>query len=348
MNSRDKINMTTLAGCAGCAAKAARNDLAQVLRRLPAIDNPNVLQGYKTADDAGVYRISDDIALVQTVDFFPPIVDDPFMFGSIAAANSISDIYAMGAKPVSALNILGFPRKKLTNDDIEDILRGAAEKANEAGCPIIGGHTIEAPEPFFGLSVTGIVHPERFITNGGGRAGDLLVLTKPIGTGVITTAVKADLVPAEILKRAMDIMNTLNRSASEAMLIAGAHACTDVTGFGLLGHLNEMCIAAGLGAELHAAEVPLIAPVVLELIEQGITTKLTNFKQSEMFTVYSGGISEELRIALCDPQTSGGLLVAIPPENVGIFMGEMKNYELPVAVIGSLVADAEMKIKIKD
>ncbi|MFA6451261.1 MAG: selenide, water dikinase SelD, partial [bacterium] len=186
------------------------------------MEDPNVLHGYRTADDAGVYRLSADLALVQTVDFFPPVVDDPFAYGSIAAANSLSDIYAMGAKPVSALNVLGFPRKKMSNEDVEEILRGASKKTLEANCPIIGGHTIEAPEPFFGLCVTGAVHPERFITNGGGRAGDVLVLTKPLGTGVITTAAKAGLVTKEVLERATEVMNTLNRSASEAMLRAGA------------------------------------------------------------------------------------------------------------------------------
>jgi len=347
MDDPNKIRMTSLAYCAGCAAKVERDVLGQVLRRIPHLEHPDVLGGYQTADDAGVYRISDDLALVQTVDFFPPIVDDPFTYGAIAAANSLSDIYAMGAKPLSALNILGFPRKKLSVEVVEIILRGAVEKAREADCPIIGGHSIDSPEPFFGLSVTGAVHPGRFITNGGGRPGDSLVLTKPIGTGILTTASKAGLISDELNGLAIEVMNTLNRAASEAMLAAGAHACTDVTGFGLLGHLHEMCRASGLGAEIIAADVPLIDPSVTQLAAEGITTQLSNFYQAAEFADYDSALPEELRIVLCDPQTSGGLLVAISQNKVGILLDALSDYKLQAAVIGNLVDDPQTRIKVK-
>ncbi|HPN93387.1 MAG TPA: selenide, water dikinase SelD [bacterium] len=323
-----------------------REDLAQVLRRLPHLDNPNILQGYLTADDAGVYRLDDSTALVQTVDFFPPVVDDPYYYGAVAAANSLSDVYAMGARPVVAMNVLGFPRKKLDNLTVEKILLGAVEKSREADCPIVGGHTIDAPEPFFGLSVTGLVNPAKFIGNNGGKAGNLLVLTKPIGTGALTTAAKAELIGEELLRETIRTMATLNKQASKAMASAGASACTDVTGFGLLGHLHEMCSASGVGARINAFSVPLIDPAVIEFISQGITTKLTNFEGSKKYAVYEDGVDENMRIALCDPQTSGGLLIALPPDALGVFEAEMAGYDLRTAVIGSLIESGEAAIKV--
>lgn len=347
MNDRERIRLTSLAGCGGCAAKTGQDDLAQVLRRLPRIDDPNILMGYRTSDDAGVYRLSDELALVQTVDFFPPIVDDPFHYGSIAAANALSDVYAMGGRPLTALNVLGYPGKKMSDEVVGMILAGAAEKAREAGCPVLGGHTIESTEPFFGLCVTGVVHPEKFISNSGGRPGDALILTKPIGTGIIVTAAKADMVPEKVLDGAIMIMETLNRVASEAMVKAGASACTDITGFGLIGHLREVCEGSGVGAELSFSKVPVIDPIVFELAAMGIATKLANYYSSGKFTDYDGGVSETQRIILCDPQTSGGLLVALDPDKLDLFRKELGEYNLPVSEIGRLTADPQYKIFVR-
>jgi selenium donor protein len=347
MNDSESIRLTSLAACAGCAAKVDRDELAKVLRSLPHLSDPNVLQGFQTSDDAGVYRLNDELALVQTVDFFPPILDDPFHFGSIAAANSLSDVYAMGGKPLTALSVLGYPSNKLPTQIVEQILTGAIEKAREAGCPILGGHTINSEEPFFGLAVTGSVHPNKFVSNTGGGAGDVLVLTKPIGTGIITTAAKAGLIPNEILTRTIEIMCALNNKASEAMMKAGATACTDITGFGLLGHLHEICIGSGVGAELEFSSIPFIDPIVFEFAEQGITTRLTNFYSSKNYAIYDDALSETQRIAVCDPQTSGGLLVALPPKNFEFFMNEMAGCKFPVVQIGKLITGPKNKIILK-
>ncbi len=290
--------------------------LAQVLGGLPEIDDPNVLVGNATADDAGVYRLSDDLALVLTVDFFTPIVDDPRTFGRIAAANSLSDIYAMGARPLSALAIAAFPEEGLPIAILSEILRGGAEKAREAGISVIGGHTIKDPEPKYGLSVTGVVHPDRVVRNSTAKAGDLLLLTKPLGTGILTTARRRDLIGDEDLAAAVASMETLNRAASEAMIEAGVSAATDVTGFGLIGHLREMTTASRVGAEIDSAVVPLFDEVI-DLAARGCAPggSKANLDQAIAAGVtFADSVSPELRIALCDAQTSGGLLIAVSEE----------------------------------
>ncbi len=291
----------------------------QVLAKLPPIDDPKVLVGTATADDAGVYRLSDELALVLTVDFFTPIVDDPRTFGRIAAANSLSDVYAMGGKPVTALAIAAFPAEADTSV-LAEILAGGAEKTHEAGIHVIGGHTVKDPEPKYGLSVTGLVHPMRIFRNSTARSGDVLFLTKPIGTGILTTARRKDEIDDRDLASAVAAMETLNRAASDAIIalngqkIGGpVHAVTDVTGFGLVGHLLEMARGSGVGFELHAGRVPFFDRV-LELARRGIAPGGT---RSNLDAALAQGVSfgqsltEPMQLALCDAQTSGGLLIAV-------------------------------------
>ncbi len=310
-------------------------DLAYVLRHLPHYQDPNLLAGDNPADDAAVYKLRDDLALVQSVDFFTPIVDDPYTYGQIAAANSLSDIYAMGGTPVNALNIVGFP-VKLPLEILAEILRGGAEKAAEAGVPIVGGHTVDDTEPKYGLAVTGTVHPDHFLTARGGRPGDLLVLTKPIGTGVIATALKAGAADDEDVAEAVRWMTTLNRDAGSAMLDAGVHASTDITGFGLLGHLVEMGRASGVAATVDAGAVPLLPGSLgaadAGFIPNGSRTNLAYIEPDVTFT----NVGESLRALLVDPQTSGGLLVALPPENLAGFATHA-GASMLAAVIGTLI-----------
>ncbi len=270
--------------------------------------------GIDTLDDAGVYKISDDLALVQTVDFFTPIVDDPYDFGQIAAANALSDIYAMGARPLTALNLVGFPTEKLGLAVLARILEGGWDKCKEAEVTLIGGHTIEDTEPKFGLSVTGLVHPDRVVTNAGARPGDFLVLTKPIGTGILTTAAKADQLSYDDLAEAIGNMKTLNNVAAETMVEVGVNACTDVTGFGLLGHLWEMVTASGVSAELYCDSVPLLRGT-LDMGDFAPGGTMANMRYLEGFVDYRGDTRTFAPI-LCDPETSGGLLISVAETRV--------------------------------
>ena len=282
---------------------------------MPPVTDPNVLVGIATSDDAGVYRLSDDLALVQTVDFFTPIVDDPYDFGRIAAANSLSDIYAMGGKPLTALNIATFPVGDLDLEILARILEGGAAVAKEAGIVILGGHTVKDPEPKYGMAVTGTIRPDAIVTNAGARPGDSLILTKPLGTGILSTALKRGLIDDAGIAAAVGWMARLNAKASAAMLACGAHAATDVTGFGLLGHAGEMARGSGVRLVLHASQVPLHDRVV-ELIEQGCIPGGTRNNAAEhgTFTRFDATVSETLRIVLSDATTSGGLLIAVEPE----------------------------------
>ena len=276
--------------------------------------HPNLLVGTKTSDDAAVYKLSDDLAVVLTVDFFPPIVDDPFIFGQIAAANSLSDVYAMGAKPIAALNVVGFP-SDLDMSILGEILKGGASKALEAGIVIAGGHSVVDAEPKYGLSVTGIVNPSSQTANSTSKSGDLLLLTKPIGTGIITTAGKQEKVAAEVLENAIAIMAALNKSASESMISVGVNACSDVTGFGLLGHLREMMEGSGLGARIYKSKVPVIEGTT-DLLEQGIAPggTMRNLDSLKSTVLWDKEISENDKILLSDAQTSGGLLISVNPD----------------------------------
>jgi selenide,water dikinase len=280
---------------------------------LPPIVDPAVLVGPETSDDAAVYRLTDDLALVLTVDYFTPIVDDPYAFGQIAAANSLSDVYAMGARPVLMLSIVGFPKDRLPLGLLGEILKGGAEKAREAGVNVAGGHSIDDPEPKVGYVAAGLVHPGQIWRNVGARPGDRLVLTKPIGTGIVATAIKKGVAPARAVDAAIRAMSSLNRAAAEAMAGAAIHAVTDVTGFGLLGHLREMTSGSGVRARLSAARIPLL-PDVVDLAIAGMVPGGTrrNLKAMAAATRWDPGIAEPLRAVIGDAQTSGGLLVATP------------------------------------
>ena len=282
------------------------------MRAIPRVTNENVLVGFDTADDAGVYKLSAELALVQTVDFFTPIVDDPYTFGAIAAANALSDVYAMGGKPLTALSILAYPATGDV-DDLENILKGGAEKIHESGCVIVGGHSIADDEIKFGYSVTGSVHPERIKANSGARAGDALLFTKRLGTGVIATALKREIAAESHVQAAIDSMLTLNRRACEAMLAFDVHGCTDVTGFGMIGHAREMALASGVTLEIDTAAVRFL-PGALEYARQGaIPGGLKNNREFASCAVeIARDIPADIETVLYDPQTSGGLLISLP------------------------------------
>ena len=323
--------------------------LAQVLAAMPAIDDPNVIVGTATADDAGVYRLSDDTALVQTVDFFTPIVDDPATFGRIAAANALSDIYAMGAMPLVALAIAAFP-EDADATILGQILAGGAEKAKEAGISIMGGHTVKDPEPKYGLAVTGIAHPGAILRNSTALAGDALVLTKPIGTGILTTARRADEISDADLAPAIESMQMLNRVAAETMLALNdreksaspVHAATDVTGFGLIGHLLELARGSGCGFTLHSQHVRLFDRV-LELAQRGIVpggTKSNLRAALEAGVAFAESLGEPMRLALCDAQTSGGLLIAVAAAHADELVRTLTRSGVSsAAVVGSVTGE---------
>jgi selenide, water dikinase len=324
------VKLTSLSHGAGCACKVPAALLAPIVRALPQPSDPNLLVGVSTSDDAGVYRLRDDLALVQTVDFFTPIVDDPYDFGRIAATNALSDIYAMGGRPLSALNLVAWSVEDLGAEMLGEVLRGGADVARAAGAAIVGGHTIDDPEPKYGLAVTGVVHPDEVITNAGGRAGDALVLTKPVGAGAVTTSLKKGLVDDTVLAGAVEVMTELNASAAEAARAAGAHAMTDVTGFGLLGHLHELALASGVSAEVDATAVPAI-PGALELLEDDRAVaggSRNNRRYAEEFSTFEPGVDEVHRRLVTDAMTSGGLLVAVAPDRAN---------KIPGTVIGRLV-----------
>lgn len=311
----ERLTARTKAG--GCASKLSPKIVDQVLSRLPRQVNENVLVGFDTADDAGVYRLTPDCALVQTVDFFTPIVDDPFTFGAIAAANALSDVYAMGGKPISSLSILCWPAKG-DIDELEAILQGGASVMKEAGCVILGGHSVNDEEIKLGYAVTGTISPDRILTNAGARPGDVLVFTKRIGTGVITTALKRGMVQQEHLAAAVKQMCTLNGAACAAMLRVHSHGCTDVTGFGLLGHAREMALASGVTLEIEHAAIPLL-PGAIEYAQAGcISGGLVNNREFVASCV-EGDVSDDL---LFDPQTSGGLLIAMAEGDAAAFLSD--------------------------
>lgn len=298
--------------------------MAEALRNLPQSEHENLLVGYNKADDAGVFRISDNLALVQTVDFFPPIVDDPYHFGQIAAANALSDVYAMGGRPVTALNIVAFPSADLPKEILSEILRGGYEKIEEAGAVIVGGHSIKDKELKYGLSVTGLIDPNRIVTNAGAQTGDILFLTKPLGTGIITTGIKRRAVDSTLEDVVIRQMAQLNRDAAEIMLRHGVSAATDITGFGLLGHANEMAAASECTLRIEADKLPVMARA-RSLAREGMIPG--GAKSNREFLVGKVSISDKIDSDLIDimydPQTSGGLLIAIPAENSGTFAQEM-------------------------
>ena len=319
----ENIKWTKLTRCAGCGAKVGAGILAQLLDGIEVHRDPDLLVGFDKSDDASVYRLSDELALVQTVDFFPPIADDPFLFGQIAAANALSDIYAMGGEPKLALNLLCIP-EKMPQSAVHALLRGGYGKVYEAGALITGGHSILDEEPKYGLSVTGFVHPERLLTNAGARPGDIMFLTKPLGTGVLTTAAKAELCPPAALAQAYRLMATLNKAARDIMVRYRVHACTDVTGFGLLGHAVEMAQASGVALTLDAKGFDLL-PEALALARTGILPE--GMYRNRTFArpfVDAGQTELAVQDLLYDPQTSGGLLIAVDPADADALWDELR------------------------
>ncbi len=315
--------------------------MAQVLRQLPKVSDPDLLVGTETGDDAAVYRLSPDLALVQTVDFFPPIVDDPYHYGAIAVANAVSDVYAMGGTPLLGLNITAFP-VDLPKEILATILKGGYDKASEAGLLIVGGHTMDDAEPKYGLAVTGLIRPGEQVTNAGARLGDILVLTKPIGTGIITTAGKDGVVDAELLAEAIVVMEMLNKGASGAMTHVGVNACTDVTGFGLMGHLKAMMVAAGVAARVSWADVPLLRGV-MDLAKQGVAPggTLRNLASLGPLVTWDESVTQEMKIVLSDAQTSGGLLISVPSDKLDDLLKELASHGVQVAAVVGEIVDGE-------
>ncbi len=318
-----------------------------MLRQLPPVRDPNLLVGVDTADDAAVYQLTEDTALVQTVDFFPPVVDDPYSFGAIAAANAFSDVYAMGGRPLLALNVVGFP-VELPKDILGQVLQGGAAKAEEAGVLIVGGHTVDDAEPKYGMAVTGTVEPGKQITNAGAMPGDSLVLTKPIGTGIITTAGKREQTSSEVLESAIEVMSVLNKTASEAMVTVGVNACVDVTGFGLIGHLLGMLNASNVSAELSFKSVPLLdgaESLAAEGIVPGGTQR--NRNAAEESVEWSTEFQEHEKLLLCDAQTSGGLLMAVPEVRKDALLSQLKSRGVEnAAIIGRIVDGAPGMVRV--
>lgn len=338
MKNPNKIKLTSLSTKGGCGCKIGPADLAAVIKTLPpSVPNPNLLVGLDTSDDAGVFRLTDDLAIVQTVDFFTPIVDDPYSFGQVAAANAISDIYAMGGKPLTALNIVAFPIHTLDKEILSEILRGAGDKLKEAGATLVGGHSIDDKEPKFGLAVTGIVHPNKVRTNAGAKPGNKLILTKPIGVGILTTSIKKDLLSEEEIANVTKVMTTLNKTAAETMDSYHVHACTDVTGFGLLGHASEMAKGSNVTIQLFKDQVPML-PRVRELAEAGAVPGGTknNFAHLEGSVTFPEQMDQIDQWILCDAVTSGGLLIAVDGGEAEALLDDLQKNGVDAALIGEV------------
>ena len=331
------VKLTKLSRCAGCGAKVGAGVLARLLEGLQVHRDPNLLVGFDRSDDASVYKLSDELALVQTVDFFPPIADDPYLFGQIAAANALSDVYAMGGEPKLALNLMCVPRD-MPDEAVHRMLRGGYDKVYEAGCLITGGHSIFDDEPKYGLAVTGFVHPDRVLTNSGARPGDVLLLTKPLGVGVLSTAHKGGMASEEGMALAYRLMTTLNRAARDVLVKYRVHACTDVTGFSLLGHLLEMAQGSGVRAVVHADRVDVI-PEALELARLGVLPE--GMYRNRSFAapwVDPGEVPLHRQDVLYDPQTAGGLLIAVDPGDADALFTELRQCVPSAQRIGEIQA----------
>ena len=322
MQEKD-VKLTKLAKCAGCGAKVGAGVLAKLLEDIKVHRDPALLVGFDKSDDASVYQVSEDLALVQTVDFFPPIADDPYLFGQIAATNALSDVYAMGGEPKLCLNIMAIPAD-MPQEAVHQLLKGGYDKVYEAGALITGGHSILDEEPKYGLAVTGFVHPDKVLTNSGAKPGDVLLLTKPLGIGVLSTAAKAELVSPEGLELAYRLMTTLNKAARDAMVKYQVHACTDITGFGLLGHGFEMAQGSDVELELRVDAVDFI-PEALEMARMGILPEGMYRNRSFAEAGVDAGETELCKQDLLyDPQTAGGLLIAVAQEDADALLGELQ------------------------
>ena len=312
------------------------------------VSHPDLLVGNDTGDDAAVYRLDKNTAIIVTVDFFTPITDDPYEFGVIAAANSLSDVYAMGGKPLVALNIVGFPAE-LAVDMLGDVLKGGYDKAAEAGCLIVGGHTVDDSEPKYGLSVVGLIEPGKEVSNAKAQPGDVLVLTKPIGTGIITTGCKQGITPDDILKNAVDVMATLNKGAAEAMMRVGINSCTDITGFGLMGHLRGMTRGSKVGAIINASDVPVL-PGVWDLLGKNVVPGGTfrNMNGVEDSVDWDKSLTDQQRLLMCDAQTSGGLLISVTKDKVEKLLSDLEISGVETRVIvGEITAENSGRILVK-
>ncbi len=342
----EDIKLTKLASCAGCGAKVGAGTLAKILSDLPTLFDENLLVGFDKSDDAAVYRLSDTQALVQTLDFFPPIADDPYTFGQIAATNALSDIYAMGGEPKLALNIMCIP-KTMPKEAVHELLRGGYETCAKAGAVICGGHSIFDDEPKYGLSVTGFVHPDRMWKNHGAKPGDVLFLTKPIGIGVLTAAQKGELLDDETEKRMIELMTTLNKDARDVLVNFDVHACTDVTGFSFLGHLYEMCSGSDVSAEIDVSAVDFI-PQAVEFARIGVLPE--GMYRNRTFAEHAVDCSET-ELALCDllfdPQTSGGLLCAVDPKDADAVFKALQGAVPSAQRVGRIVEKKEKAISLR-
>lgn len=343
-----EVKLTKLASCAGCGAKVGAGTLARMLEGFETHYDPRLIVGYDKSDDASVYVITDEVALVQTTDFFPPIVDDPYLFGQIAAANALSDVYAMGGEPRTALNIMCLP-ESMDRHTVHEILRGGYAKAYEAGAIITGGHTIHGAEPIYGLAVAGFVHPQKVLTNSGAKPGDVLLLTKPLGVGVITTAAKAELVEAPVLERIYRQMATLNRAARDVLVEYPVHSCTDVTGFALLGHSFEMAQGSGCTLHIQAHAVPF-HPEALELARMGFIPAgaYRNREYAQAGVQVNGQVELALEDLFYDPQTSGGLLAAVPEECVDECLERLLAAGVEAARIGYVTEQQDAAVYLED
>jgi selenide,water dikinase len=348
MSDAKPFRLTESVKAAGCASKLSPAALDRVLGKLPRQHDPNVLVGFDHADDAGVYQIAPDQALVQTVDFFTPVVDDPFIFGQIAATNALSDVYAMGGRPVTSLALVCFP-EKADLEILERILAGGLSKMVEAGCVVIGGHSIRDDEPKFGYAVTGLIHPKKVLANAGAKPGDALIFTKALGTGVISTAIKKGKAEPSWIDAAVRSMTTLNKSAAEVIQQGEfrIHAMTDVTGFGLIGHSREMALASNVALRFSAKEVPVL-PGALECIRAGYVPGglINNRDFAECMVGYEAPISPELKTLLYDPQTAGGLLISIAEDDCDKLALKLQNAGVPVRRIGDVTESRKPLISI--
>jgi len=349
-DSLEKVELTKFVESTGCASKINQNDLKKVLAGLPEVSDPRVLVSANTCDDAGVYKLNDEIGLVQSVDVFTPSVDDPYIFGQIAAANSLSDIYAMGGKPLTALSIIGFPIETLSHKVMTQILQGGIDKMKEAGVVVIGGHSIKDEEIKFGFAVTGEVNPSKIITNDKAKPGDVLVLTKPLGTGILGFAGQLGKASSSAIKATSDSMAELNKVPSEIMAGMGVTTATDVTGFGLMGHLIEIVIQSGVTAEVFADQVPIFDEV-LDCIQKGMISGAIerNREYASQYVSVAKEINEELENVFYDPQTSGGLLIAIKEEDAEALVTRLKDRGIEHAtIIGKIVSKSKGKIILKE
>lgn len=342
-----QVKMTKLASCAGCGAKVGAGTLSKLLDGFKTHYDPRLIVGYDKSDDASVYCLDENTALVQTTDFFPPIVDDPYLYGQIAAANAISDIYAMGGEPKLALNIMCVT-DAMDKHTVQEVLRGGYDKAYEAGIIITGGHTINGAEPVYGLAVSGFVHPDKVLTNSGAQPGDALILTKPLGIGILTTSAKADMVEKEVMDRIYAQMATLNKAARDIMVKYPVHSCTDVTGFSLMGHGYEMAQGSGVTLHIRSADVPY-HPEAYELAQMGFIPAgaYRNRDFAETGVRNAAGISRALQDIFYDPQTSGGLLFALPAADAEKCLEELKTVIPNAAIIGYVTEELDASIYLE-